>query len=92
MSAPSGAAAAHRLASSDRRGGRAADGRRGLRSRRLRHSFGTLAVRVFPLTDVKAYTGHADVSTTMIYVHHMPQHDAAAKLSAAVATRCRATG
>jgi integrase len=51
----------------------------------LRHSFGTLAVQVFPLSDVKAYMGHADIVTTMIYVHHVPQHDAAAKLSAAVA-------
>jgi integrase len=25
--------------------------------------------------------GHADISTTMIYVHHVPQHDAADKLS-----------
>jgi integrase len=50
----------------------------------LRHSFGTLAVQVFPLSDVKAYMGHADIATTMIYVHHVPQHDAAAKLSAAV--------
>jgi integrase len=31
-----------------------------------------LAVRVFPLTGVKAYMGHADVQTTMIYVHHVP--------------------
>jgi hypothetical protein len=26
--------------------------------------------------------GHADISTTMIYVHHVPQTDAAARLSA----------
>ena len=50
----------------------------------LRQTFGTLAVRVFPLTDVKAYMGHADVQTTMLYVHHVPQHDAADKLSAAL--------
>lgn len=48
----------------------------------LRHTFGTLAVQVFPLSDVKAYMGHADISTTMLYVHHVPQHDAASKLSA----------
>jgi integrase len=48
----------------------------------LRHTFGTLAVQAFPLTDVKAFMGHADISTTMIYVHHVPQHDAAQKLSA----------
>jgi integrase len=47
----------------------------------LRHTFGTLAVQAFPLTDVKAYMGHADIQTTMIYVHHVPQNDAADKLS-----------
>jgi integrase len=50
----------------------------------LRHTFGTLAVQVFPLSDVKAYMGHADITTTMIYVHHVPQVDAAEKLSAAL--------
>ncbi len=47
----------------------------------LRHTFGTLAVQAFPLSDVKAYMGHADIATTMIYVHHVPQIDAADKLS-----------
>jgi integrase len=50
----------------------------------LRHTFGTLAVQVFPLSDVKAYMGHADIATTMIYVHHVPQLDAADKLSRAL--------
>ena len=50
----------------------------------LRHTFGTLAVQAFPLSDVQAYMGHADVATTMIYVHHVPRHDAADKLSAAI--------
>jgi len=50
----------------------------------LRHSFDTLAVQVFPLSDVKAYVGHADIATTMIYVHHVPQIDAAEKLSRAL--------
>jgi integrase len=36
----------------------------------LRHTFGTLAVRAWPLSDVQAYMGHADISTTMLYVHH----------------------
>jgi integrase len=52
----------------------------------LRHTFGTLAVQVFPLSDVKAYIGRADVATTMIYVHHVPRLDAAEKLSQALAT------
>jgi excisionase family DNA binding protein len=39
----------------------------------------------FRASDVKAYMGHADISTTMIYVHHVPQVDAAARLSRLVA-------
>lgn len=51
----------------------------------LRHTFGTIAVRVFPLTDVQAYMGHANIQTTMRYVHHQPRVDAAAKLAEAFA-------
>ncbi len=61
-----------------------------LRFHDLRHTFGTLAVRVFPLTDVKAFMGHADIQTTMLYVHHVPQHDAADKLSAALSAEVSA--
>lgn len=49
----------------------------------LRHTFGTIAVRVFPLSDVQAYMGHADIQTTMRYVHHVPRVDAATRLSSA---------
>jgi integrase len=49
----------------------------------LRHSFGSLAVRKAPLSDVQAWMGHQDISTTMKYVHYVPQHDAAARLTAA---------
>ena len=49
----------------------------------LRHTFGTLAVRTAPLSDVQAWMGHRHITTTMRYVHYVPQHDAAAKLSAA---------
>ncbi len=56
-----------------------------LRFHDLRHTFGTLAVQEFPLSDVRAYMGHADISTTMLYVHHVPQNDAAARLSARLA-------
>ncbi len=52
----------------------------------LRHTFGTLAVRGFPLSDVKAFMGHESIETTMIYVHHVPQTDAAARLSALLST------
>ena len=40
---------------------------------------------MFPLSDVRAYMGHADIATTMIYVHHVPQADAAEKLTQLVA-------
>jgi integrase len=64
---------------------RARAGLKPIRFHDLRHTFGTLAVQVFPLSDVKAYMGHADIATTMIYVHHLPQHDAAERLSRALA-------
>jgi integrase len=47
----------------------------------LRHTFGTLAVEAWPLHDVQAYMGHADIQTTMIYVHHQPKAAAADRLS-----------
>jgi integrase len=50
----------------------------------------TLAVQAFPLSDVKAFMGHADVQTTMVYVHHVPRHDAADRLTALVAEAGRA--
>jgi integrase len=51
----------------------------------LRHTFGTLAVQAFAISDVQAYMGHANIATTMIYVHHRPQHDAADRLGELVA-------
>jgi integrase len=51
----------------------------------LRHTFGTLTVQVWPVPEVQAYMGHADIKTTMRYVHHVPKHDAAERLSRFVA-------
>jgi integrase len=56
----------------------------------LRHTFGTLAVEVWPLHDVQAYLGHADIQTTMIYAHHRSKADAADKLSQFVAQQTAA--
>src|SRR6266536_4642725 len=56
-----------------------------LRLHDLCHTFGTLAVQAFPLSDVRAFMGHADIATTMVYVHHVPQVDAADRLSRLVA-------
>jgi integrase len=69
------------------------DGRqRVLRFHDLRHTFGTLAVQIWPVTDVQAYMGHAQISTTMRYVHFKPHTDAAAKLGALVAAAANADG
>ncbi len=43
----------------------------------LRHTFGTLAVQAWPISDVQAFMGHADIQTTMRYVHHTPKTGAA---------------
>ena len=47
----------------------------------LRHTFGTIAVQRWPITDVQAFMGHASVKTTEIYVHYVPRHDAADLMS-----------
>ena len=36
----------------------------------LRHSFGTQAAKRFPIHEVQAMMGHANVATTMIYLHY----------------------
>ena len=51
----------------------------------LRHTFGTLGAAIWPLHDLQGYMGHADIQTTMIYVHHVPKAAAADQLSRAVA-------
>ncbi|WP_354702432.1 Putative prophage phiRv2 integrase [Paraconexibacter sp. AEG42_29] len=50
----------------------------------LRHTFGTLAAEAFAIRDVMAYMGHEDISTTLIYLHHVPQNDAADRLGALI--------
>ncbi|MEA2244540.1 MAG: hypothetical protein QOD24_4096 [Solirubrobacteraceae bacterium] len=62
-----------------------AAGLRRVRFHDLRHCFGSVAVRAFPLSDVQAMLGHAHVTTTMRYVHHRPGADDAARLSSAFA-------
>jgi integrase len=50
----------------------------------LRHTFGTLAVQVWPISDVQAYMGHGDIQTTMRYAHHVPKTGAAKQFTDAV--------
>lgn len=59
-------------------------GLRPLRFHDLRHSFGMMAVRQFPITDVQTWMGHADTATTRKYIHYAPQPEAAARLGALV--------
>jgi len=40
-----------------------------------------MAAQVWPLHDVQAFMGHADIATTRIYSHHVPKHDAAARFT-----------
>lgn len=51
----------------------------------LRHSFGTIAVEAFSLSDVKAMMGHADVATTMKYLHYVERPDEARLVAEAFA-------
>jgi integrase len=48
----------------------------------LRHSFGTQAAKRFPIHEVQAMMGHANISTTMRYLHYVEDPRAAATLSA----------
>jgi integrase len=50
----------------------------------LRHTFGTMcAAKGIDLRRIQAWMGHADIQTTMRYLHYVPQHDDAARLTAA---------
>ena len=53
----------------------------------LRHTFGTqCAAKGIDLRRIQAWMGHANIATTMRYLHYVPQHDDAARLTEAFAT------
>jgi integrase len=58
-------------------------GLRRLRFHDLRHVFGSLAINVASIVQVQAWMGHADIKTTMRYLHHKSRADDAQLLSAA---------
>jgi integrase len=64
-----------------------AAGLRRLRFHDLRHTFGSLAINVASIVQVQAWMGHADVKTTMRYLHHKSRADDARLLSAAFEPR-----
>ena len=53
----------------------------------LRHTFGTqFAASGIDLRRIQHWMGHADIQTTMRYLHYVPAHDDAARLTAAFTT------
>jgi integrase len=63
-------------------------GRAGLRRLRfhdLRHTFGTPMIAVADIVRVKEWMGHADVETTMRYLHYAPRTEDAALVARAFA-------
>ena len=63
-----------------------AAGLRRLRIHDLRHTFGSLAINVASIVQVQAWMGHADIKTTMRYLHHKSRADDARLLSTAFAS------
>ncbi len=58
-----------------------AAGLRPLRFHDLRHSFGSLVIREFDLVSVKAFMGHAKITTTERYLHARPRRDDARRMT-----------
>lgn len=58
-------------------------GLRRLRFHDLRHTFGTLAITRADILEVQSWMGHADVKTTMRYLHYRDRSDAARRLAGA---------
>ena len=64
-----------------------AAGLRPLRFHDLRHSFGSLVVREVDTATLKAWMGHAKLTTTERYLHAKPRHTDVARLDRAFAGR-----
>jgi integrase len=62
---------------------RDAAGLRALRFHDLRHTFGSLAINRASIVQVQAWMGHADIKTTMRYLHHKSRADEAEILAGA---------
>lgn len=64
-------------------------GVRPLRFHDLRHTFGSIAINQATIVQVQAWMGHADVDTTMKYMHHRSRAGDARLLSAAFRAKKR---
>jgi integrase len=58
-------------------------GIRPLRFHDLRHTFGSLAINRASIVQVQAWMGHADIKTTMRYLHHKSRANEAQLLAGA---------
>ena len=58
-------------------------GLRALRFHDLRHTFGSLAINTLSIVEEKEAMGHADIDTTMRYLHHKSRADGARRLAGA---------
>jgi integrase len=65
-------------------------GLRNLRFHDLRHTFGTVVIGTASILQVKAWMGHADVDTTMRYLHFAPSEADAELVARAFAPRAPA--
>lgn len=61
-------------------------GLRRLRFHDLRHTFGTRVIGVADIRRVQEWMGHADIKTTMRYLHYAPRKDDAALVARAFET------
>ena len=64
----------------------AAAGLRSLRFHDLRHTFGTRMIAKADVRRVQEWMGHADIQTTMKYLHYAPRADDARLVAEAFAT------
>jgi len=62
---------------------------RPLRFHDLRHTFGSIAINQATIVQVQAWMGHADIDTTMKYMHHRSRAGDARLLSAAFRAKKR---
>ena len=63
-----------------------AAGLRRLRFHDLRHTFGSLAITRADIVEVQTWMGHADIQTTMRYLHYRNRGQAAERLADAFRT------
>ena len=65
---------------------------RPLRFHDLRHTFGTRMIARADIRRVQEWMGHADIQTTMRYLHYVPRLEDASLVAAAFAVNTKSRG